>query len=38
MINGVDYTKKSQYLPNTKAVYAWTGGINYKKIEKQSLK
>ncbi len=36
MINGVDYTKKNQYIPNTKAVYAWTGGINYKKIETKS--
>lgn len=33
MINGVDYTKSSQYLPNSKAVYAWTGGISYNKIE-----
>lgn len=38
MINGVDYTKKSQYLPNSKAVYAWTGGINYSKIEKKYSK
>lgn len=33
MINGVDYTNSSQYLPNSKAVYAWTGGISYNKIE-----
>lgn len=36
MINGVDYSKASQYLPNSKAVYAWTGGIKYNRIETKS--
>lgn len=36
MINGVDYTKSSEYVPNSKAVYAWTGSISYNKIETKS--
>ena len=36
MINGVDYTNRSSYQPKSNAVYAWTGGISYNKIETKS--
>ena len=32
LINGTDYTKASEYKPNSKAVYGWTGAINYNTI------